>query len=1279
MFSRLARCFWGWCLGLTLLGSSASWAQLAEPKLVSELKTVAESSGYRATANGADTELFLKRLHRFWSGTQLESLGQTVDGRSIWGLVVPPESGNQPVVTIMLLGGIHSGECDGKEALLALARDYASGKLANERQHVRLIFVPNFNADGNERVGLLHRPGQLGPESGTGIRENAQGLDLNRDFIKLETPEVRALVAGLNRWNVDVLIDTHTTNGSLHRYDLTYAAPNHPATPSAINKWVRDQLLPTVSEKLATAGMQTFYYGNFDKEHQQWKSYGHEPRYSTELMGLRGKIGILAESYSYATYQRRIDVTYAFVHHIIDQVNLDSAMLRNQLDAVASGIQAGQALPVQAELALTSTDVVALGYKAPDQPAQLDNKPETNPKNKPESNPANKRQPNSGLPMPPYNAQSAARYVPHDYRVDLWVSAKSTRDIVLPQAYAVSPRAAWALSRLKLQGIVIERLQAAQVGLPCESFTIEAVADGQELQKHKLRRTQAVIKAEVRTLDPGTYIVRTDQPLGKLAAYLLEPESEDGLAAWNFFDPDLAVGQAYPVVRVMAPLPVGGLSVVREIEPGELLTLEHILKPGHIVEYSTTSQSGATWLEGTNDLVLQRDKQWLTVDPATGASRPNELIQQMQAAFGKLEPFQKAPGAVDQIGPSKLSANLKYGLHEHENDLYLFDAALGTARRLTETPKAAESLAQLSPTGSHVAYVQANDLYVIDCATGQERRLTKDGSTELLNGILDWVYQEEIYGRGQFRAFWFSPDGQRLAFLQLDQTPVHRYAVSDSIHYRQELEETRYPTAGDPLPVARMWLAEVNSGQLREIDLSNFPADDRLVVRVTWSPDNELWLQIQNRIQNEQSIVQVDLASCQVTRRLFEKSPGWIEVLGQPKFLPGGDFLWLSDLPAGRRHLHRFDRRSGMLKPLTKGDWDVSELQAVTADGQAAFVSGNYSNPVETSLLRVDTQSGQTTVLTKEPGVHRTQMSEDGQYMLDSWSSLTSPPRTVLKSLDGQVARVLGAPVSDRYQYVKTAKVQLTTIQARDGLELQTLIMLPEASGQGSLAHRRLPVLFHVYAGPQAPTVNNAWAGRDYWWHQYLCSQGYAVVLCDNRASRGRGIADTWKIYRDMGRVELQDIEDAVAWVGKQPWADPSRVGIWGWSYGGYMTAYALTHSQSFKAGISGAPVTDWRNYDAIYTERYMDLPQKNAAGYVSSSAVEAASQLHGRLLLLHGERDDNVHISNTLQLAYALQKAGKPFDMMVYPKNRHGIVDQAQRYHMYQKMTEFLEQHLKN
>jgi dipeptidyl-peptidase-4 len=281
-----------------------------------------------------------------------------------------------------------------------------------------------------------------------------------------------------------------------------------------------------------------------------------------------------------------------------------------------------------------------------------------------------------------------------------------------------------------------------------------------------------------------------------------------------------------------------------------------------------------------------------------------------------------------------------------------------------------------------------------------------------------------------------------------------------------------------------------------------------------------------------------------------------------------------------------------------------------------------------------------------------------------------------LLDADGELIRALAVPTNDHFRFLDIKQPQLLEITARDGLKLQSMLIAPPGVDLAK-PNGKYPVLIHVYGGPRAPTVRNSWSGRDYLWHQYLAQQGFFVLLCDNRSARGRGAADTWTIYKDLGRVETQDLEDAVSWLKSQPWSDGDRIGMWGWSYGGYFTSYAMTHSKSFRAGIAGAPVTDWHNYDAIYTERFMDVPKNNEAGYKSSSSVEAAANLHGRVLVIHGERDDNVHISNSLQFANALQRAGKQFDLMVYPKNRHGIGDPRQRYHMYSMMTEFLQRYL--
>ncbi|QDV22161.1 DPP IV N-terminal domain-containing protein [Aureliella helgolandensis] len=1235
---------------------------------LSPLPTIAESSEFQATATGAEVETFLRRLTSQWPESELTSLGQTIEGRPIWAVVVEPqlaateevdegtktpekEGASIPTtpstpLTVLMLGGIHAGECDGKEALLALARDMAfTAPQEQWWREVRLIFVPNFNADANERRSPHHRPGQAGPVQGMGLRENAQGLDLNRDFIKLESPEVRSLVAAINQYDVDILIDTHTTNGSLHQYQLTYDIPHNPATPRTIDRWLRSELMPSVKDRMAEAGFSAFYYGNFDKEHRNWSTYGHEPRYSTEYMGLRGKIGILAESYSYAPYRTRTAASHAFVRRILQKVSENVQAINSLLDQSANERPAE--LPIRAELAKTAEGVPVLGF------VQQDGTP----------------------PTGPYGPDSATALLPQTYITTLNNRAEPTLSVALPAAYAIPAQYAWAVGRLQRHGIHLLQL-TEDFSTSGPQQRIVELKKTPTFQGHRLLDIEVEPQIGGTRLQTGDYIVDTDQPLGALAGYLLEVESDDSLAKWNFFDPDLAVGGLYPVVRLEDLPQSGSLQAVESVAATERLSLERLMSPQQAYDYSGGKRATASWLKESRSYVVGDGGKYTVVDAASGAVRELEEVQRLRDKLSQLDAFTHSQ-AVAAATIDVFDRDWRHALIHHQQDLYYFEAQADIARQLTHSPDSPEQLAELNPPGTHAAFVRDHNLWVVNCQTTELKQLTHDGSEELLQGILDWVYQEELYGRGNFKGFWWSPNGEQIAFLQLNQSQVPHYRVSDSIHFGQSLEETRYPKAGEPIPTVEVWIVDVLSGQLRQVDLSGFPAEDRLVARVTWSPQGELWLQVLNRVQNRQDLVRVDPQTGAAHTLLSESSPGWIEVRGTPHFLNNGNFLWLSDLPHGRTHLYLIDAVDGSRSTLTHGDWDVGSLLSVANDDTTAYVSGNVSAPSDTQLIAVDLQQGTYHQLTSGPGTHTASVDASGNYFLDQHSSLTTPPISSLHSISGQMLRVIDAPTSDRHEYLDLRTPQLTTIPSRDEFPMQAMLMLPQISDAREPLEA-LPVLFYVYGGPQAPTVRNSWGGRNYWWHQMLCQQGFAVVLCDNRSALGRGVQDTWSIRGDLGRIELQDLEDAVRWVGAQEWADASRIGLWGWSYGGYLTSYAMTHSQLFRAGIAGAPVTDWRNYDAIYTERYMDLPATNPAGYESSSVVQAANALHGRLLIVHGERDDNVHMSNTLQLVHALQESGKQFDLMIYPKNRHGITDAQQRFHLHRMMTDFLHQRLK-
>lgn len=1211
------------------------------------LPTVAEQSGFTATATGAEVEMFLRTLANVWPEAELSSIGSTVEGRPLWSLIVAPKERTElEPLTVLLLGGIHSGECDGKEAMLALARDLASGQQGEWWHTLRLIFVPNLNADGNERRGGEHRPGQAGPSAGMGIRENAQGIDLNRDFVKLESPEVRSLVAMLNEFDVDVLIDTHTTNGSLHRYHLTYDIPHNPAAPQTIDAWLRSRFAPSVTEQLSMQGIPAYYYGNFSSDYRRWMTFGHEPRFSTEYMGLRGKIGILAESYSYASYQTRFHASYHFLKASLAVLVDEERTVRSLIDAAASSEFSGHSLPIRGQIAQTAEAVSILGYQGKD----------------------------GSPPGDPPGFEQLDALQAKDYSVQLWNRGTALKQVTMPAGYIVPQQYAWAASRLVRHGIQVKRLRVDTL-VEAEAYTFTQVEKSPEYQRHATLRTELTSERKTVLVDSGSIVVETSQPLGKLAAYLLEPDADDSLVSWNFFDPDIAPGNTYPVLRLTTPLALDALSPLNTVPATEQITLDRLMAPAKGVAYGGDPVHGAKWLKNKAEYVVSQNGRTLAIDAQTGASRRLSELDSLRSQLEELEAF-TAEEARSAASIHVFTDDWKRALISHENDLYFFDAESNLARQLTHSPGDVERLAELSPDGKHVAFVQENNLWVVDCDTSELKQLTRSGSSEILNGTLDWVYQEELYGRGNFKSFWWSPDGMRIAFLRLDESPVPHYQVADSLSYAQTLESTRYPKAGQPLPLVSVWLADVHAGELTEVDLAAFPQDDRLVGRASWSPAGDLWLQVFNRVQNKQDLVRVDPGAGTVQTVFTEVSPGWIEIRGTPQFLPDGDFLWLSDVPTGRTHLFRVSSHTGQRSQVTSGEWDVESIARVAEDGKTAFVTGDISSPIEKQLIAVQLNSGEVTQITFAPGTHQTSVDASGRYFIDVFSSTDSQPFAAVHSIDGQMLRVIEAPISDRHEFLQIQPPRNLRIQARDGVEMQTQLLLP-AGFNAEEPDRKLPVLFYVYGGPQTPTVSNSWEGRNYWWHQMLCQQGLAVVLCDNRSARGRGIKDTWTIRGDLCRVELRDLEDAVTWVAEQPWANRERIGVWGWSYGGYFTAYAMTHSTLFRCGIAGAPVTDWRNYDAIYTERYMDLPQRNESGYDSSSVVEAAANLHGRLLLIHGERDDNVHISNTLQLAHALQLADKQFDLMIYPENRHAIVGPAQKYHLHRLMTDFLQQYL--
>ena len=1222
---------------------------ISQAAVAAELKTVAETSNYESTSTSREVTQFVADLAKLGPHVVHSRVGQTVESRDIELLIVanpavsaPGELADDDRLVVLLLGNIHSGECAGKEALLEYARELAADADHKMLKHVVFLIAPNYNADANDRIGKHHRSRQAGPANGCGLRENPQGLDLNRDFTKLDAPETRGLVKTFDAWNPHLFIDTHTTNGSFHRYDLTFSGPRNPLVDASMRTFVNSVFLPAAKQRCAEHGVATFEYGNFDKDHKKWTTFGVEGRYSTEYVGLRGRIGILSEAYAYTPYKRRIESSRVFIRSCVETAVARKAEIRSLLKAVATRAREGRVgreFPVRPKLKAVGPSSVA-GF----QPESVDQQH--------------------------YEETKLVRGKPKDHAVSLWTRYEAAESATMPLAYVIRGSELNIVHRLLMHGVTVEQVLSEATAKGFE-YTVKKVTTKREsFQGRRFREIEVERKPEKLQVHRGDYVVRCNQPLGPLAAYLLEPRSDDGFARWGFLA-GLATGSAYPVASVadhstVKTKPIG------KVVPTKLLTLDSIYGPEKRLNFSGVFPSGLRWQEGKSSYIRTWGKGKVQVDAETGAHTPlkPKSTKQLEQALLKLDKIGEKE-AKKMAGSTTRSPQKDAVLISYSNDLFYHRTGQPSAIRLTKT-KSAERFPTFSPDGKHVGFVRDQSLFIVDVKTAQETMLSEQGSKERLFGQLDWVYQEEIYGRGKFKAFWWSPDSTRIAYLRLDEKPVGRYTVADNIPVRQNLQVTRYPKSGDALPHVALGIVVIDGKSTRWIEPESEPRKETLIVRVGWDKHGgQVVYQTQNRRQTELSLFAVSASGGEPRQLIHEDEGAWVNVLGEPTWLEDGSFLWLSER-SGFKHIYHVSGKGANTRALTKGDWNIERLLGVDPKEEWIYFTGGSDWPRESNVYRVALAGGDPQRLTDKPGNHSGRFNEDFTHFFDYYSQAGRPTMADLRRADGSYVRTIEPNLTDRLSYYQLSQPEFLTVKARDGVALNAMVIKPPNFDPS----KKYPVLCHVYSGPQAPTVRNRWGGSTYLWHQMLAQKGYVIWSCDNRSAAGSA-KHAWPIYGDLGKEELKDIEDGLGWLKKQPWIAAQRIGIWGWSYGGYMASYALTHSKSFRVGIAGAPVTDWKNYDAVYTERYMDLPQNNKKGYESSSAVHAAKNLHGRLLLLHGTIDDNVHLSNSLQLAAALQNARRPFQMMFYPKSRHSVHGPNSSRHLKDLMTRFILENL--
>ena len=707
----------------------------------------------------------------------------------------------------------------------------------------------------------------------------------------------------------------------------------------------------------------------------------------------------------------------------------------------------------------------------------------------------------------------------------------------------------------------------------------------------------------------------------------------------------------------------------------KLLTIDDIFDPAKRVNFSGTPASPRWLKDGLHYIVVSKDRnafpKLLKVNAATGKSEPFYDAAKMEAAFASLPGISKedthrlANQSSYDLNPAETSALINFA-----NDLFYYEFGSDRAVRLTSNPDE-EVGASFSPDGRMVSFVRGNNLYVEDLGMQRrERALTRDGSEKILNGRLDWVYQEELYGRGNFGAYWWSPDSTKITFLRLDEHPVPEFPVVDHVPLDQNVEMTVYPKAGDPNPIVKLGIVNAAGGDIHWVDTYKYPAEDLLIVRVGWFPDSKkVWFMAQNR---EQTFIDLNAANPEdgKSSNMFrESTKTWIGINDEGfRWLKDGSFLWLSDR-SGWTQLYHYSADGQLIKQVTNGDWDVQSLDGVNESNGTIFFSGTEHSYIANHEYAIKLDGTGLTRLTKIEGNHRAAFNSNATNFIDTWSDVNTPTQVRLYDSSGRLVRVIDENKIDALSQYQLGKVEFLNVKTRDGFTMEAVMIKPPNFDP----NKKYPVWSYTYSGPQAPSVRNSWGSTRYMWHQMLAEKGYIIWVCDNRTASSKGPNSAWPLYKNFGELELRDLEDGFAWLKSQPYVDGSRIGLWGWSYGGYMTSYALTHSQTFKIGIAGGTVSDWRNYDTIYTERYMQTPQHNPEGYWKSSPVHFAKDLHGKLLLIHGAIDDNVHMANTIQFLYELQKAGKQVQLMVYPKSRHGVTDPVLVKHWYQMMTDFV------
>jgi dipeptidyl-peptidase-4 len=641
----------------------------------------------------------------------------------------------------------------------------------------------------------------------------------------------------------------------------------------------------------------------------------------------------------------------------------------------------------------------------------------------------------------------------------------------------------------------------------------------------------------------------------------------------------------------------------------------------------------------------------------------NVVIQSVDVKTGKgvVVPATKTPREIFMLSlpagvtlsmSDLISPDMKSAVVNKDNDLYFFADGYKELRRLTND-KTPEVNARFSPDGKKIAYTKNKDLYYYDLLNNKETRLTFDASEKVYNGYASWVYMEEILGRGsRYAAFWWSPDGNRIAYLRTDETDVpvftlNRLDEADGIHGL--IEATPYPKPGDPNPKVKMGIADLSTA--KTVWVKTDYTVDQYIAWPFWTPDSKkLAIQVLNRDQNDMKFILADVSTGDYTQIYNESRKSWVEFFEDIYVMKNGSGFIVRSYRNDWENLYYYGWDGKLIAQLTNFNFRVNDIDRVDEDMKMVYFSATGAESTDRHFFRVGLDGKNLLQITSGSGTHNVSVSPKGSYFIDTWNSVESPGSILLVDKKAKVIREVHKFEQPAFDATKNSKTEMVKIMTSDGLfNMPATITYPVNFDPA----KKYPVVFSIYGGPNSGTVSNRWFGYNASWNS---QNGIITFAVDHRGSGQFGKKGQDYMYRNLGKWEILDYADAVKWLRTKPFVDPDRMGITGGSYGGYMTCLALTKGAEYWThGYGSSSVTDWRLYDNVYTERFMDTPKENPEGYKESSTLTFVKNYKGKLYFTHGDMDDNVHFQNSIYLMSKLEDEGKVFQFMLYPNGRHG------------------------